>query len=441
MSGKSTRNASTDRPSRTDWAQFHAADDRTIDYSDIPATSPEFWARARLRLPPRKIPVSIRLDEDVIGWFREQGSRYQTRMNAVLRAYVESQTSGSRSRAQALARYQEEWLEKVKAAEEKCAQLEQLRHEGDPEFFRRVRRQIEAYDGSRALKLPVLFFLLVRRDLSALERIDAVLKHLKKRNRKRDLPNVLDRLHREDEYRHAAGAIFEIDILARLLEATSAESVALYPKIGTTRKAEASLRIGEKTVYLEATLLSQTSSQERIQDIGFTSSLGSPTPAHLELDALDIFGVQDGVVTGVGDPYGDGLRVVGKLNDKRKQLHPRAPNVICLGLSDLMPDITSVEWGAGDVFSGSSSMARALLERATEATTSETLQRLIREARPEPRLTGVLVFQVEGSHVSPLRAMRNPHPEASAAVEDEDWNELLKLFDFPSGKPRGRVRS
>ncbi|MGH7266210.1 MAG: BrnA antitoxin family protein, partial [Candidatus Rokuibacteriota bacterium] len=42
-------------------------------------TSSDFWTRARLRLPPRKIPVSIRLDEDVISWFRERGGRYQTR--------------------------------------------------------------------------------------------------------------------------------------------------------------------------------------------------------------------------------------------------------------------------------------------------------------------------------------------------------------------------
>ena len=89
MSDRSTRNASGERRSGTDWARLRSSDDRSIDYTDIPKTTPGFWQRARLRLPARKIPVSIRLDEDVIAWFRERGGRYQTRMNAVLRAYMD----------------------------------------------------------------------------------------------------------------------------------------------------------------------------------------------------------------------------------------------------------------------------------------------------------------------------------------------------------------
>jgi uncharacterized protein (DUF4415 family) len=43
-------------------------------------------------VPPLKKPVSIRLDADIIDFFKAQGAGYQTRINAVLRHYVEHQT-------------------------------------------------------------------------------------------------------------------------------------------------------------------------------------------------------------------------------------------------------------------------------------------------------------------------------------------------------------
>ena len=41
-------------------------------------------------VPERKQPVTIRLDADVVDWFKDQGKGYQTRINAVLRAYVDA---------------------------------------------------------------------------------------------------------------------------------------------------------------------------------------------------------------------------------------------------------------------------------------------------------------------------------------------------------------
>jgi uncharacterized protein (DUF4415 family) len=50
------------------------------------------WFRnAKLVIPEPKEAVSIRLDRDVMEWFRRQGKGHQTRINAVLRTYVESQ--------------------------------------------------------------------------------------------------------------------------------------------------------------------------------------------------------------------------------------------------------------------------------------------------------------------------------------------------------------
>ena len=63
--------------------------DSEIDTSDIPELDEDFFARARLVLPTRKQAVSIRLDADVVEWFRHQGRGYQTRINRVLRVFVE----------------------------------------------------------------------------------------------------------------------------------------------------------------------------------------------------------------------------------------------------------------------------------------------------------------------------------------------------------------
>jgi uncharacterized protein (DUF4415 family) len=56
------------------------------------AIEPEFWASARVVMPPPgKASVHLRLDADVLEWFREQGKGHLSRMNAVLRSFMESQ--------------------------------------------------------------------------------------------------------------------------------------------------------------------------------------------------------------------------------------------------------------------------------------------------------------------------------------------------------------
>jgi uncharacterized protein (DUF4415 family) len=57
------------------------------------------WARVQLIMPPRKVTVTIRLDQDLLDWFRAQGKGYQTRVNAVLRTFYEAKrncTGGGR---------------------------------------------------------------------------------------------------------------------------------------------------------------------------------------------------------------------------------------------------------------------------------------------------------------------------------------------------------
>ena len=52
---------------------------------------PDFWMGARVVMPGGKTSVHLRLDSDVVEWFKANGKGHLTRMNAVLRAYVEAQ--------------------------------------------------------------------------------------------------------------------------------------------------------------------------------------------------------------------------------------------------------------------------------------------------------------------------------------------------------------
>jgi uncharacterized protein (DUF4415 family) len=67
--------------------------ERTIERTSPPelkGLTPEFWSKAALVPPVIKRPISLRVDGDVLDWFKAQGPRYQSRMNAVLRAYMSS---------------------------------------------------------------------------------------------------------------------------------------------------------------------------------------------------------------------------------------------------------------------------------------------------------------------------------------------------------------
>jgi uncharacterized protein (DUF4415 family) len=57
---------------------------------DLPELPDNFWADAVPVIPVAKVPISLRVDPDVLQWFRDEGPRYQSRMNAVLRMYMQS---------------------------------------------------------------------------------------------------------------------------------------------------------------------------------------------------------------------------------------------------------------------------------------------------------------------------------------------------------------
>jgi len=59
-----------------------------VDFADIPELDEVFFRAAQWR-PPVKQPVTIRIDSDVLEWFRSRGKGYQTQINRLLRRYME----------------------------------------------------------------------------------------------------------------------------------------------------------------------------------------------------------------------------------------------------------------------------------------------------------------------------------------------------------------
>jgi uncharacterized protein (DUF4415 family) len=82
------------RKSQTDWARIDSMKEKDIDFSDIPPMTDEMWARGIVRKGLKPIPqkqqLTLRIDQDVVEFFKEQGRGYQTKINQLLRAYMEA---------------------------------------------------------------------------------------------------------------------------------------------------------------------------------------------------------------------------------------------------------------------------------------------------------------------------------------------------------------
>jgi uncharacterized protein (DUF4415 family) len=84
------------KPGRTNWERLDALTDEDIeraiaeDPDSAPPLDADWFRHAELVIPAAKVATSIRVDGDVMDWFRTQGRGWQTRMNAVLRAYAKA---------------------------------------------------------------------------------------------------------------------------------------------------------------------------------------------------------------------------------------------------------------------------------------------------------------------------------------------------------------
>lgn len=94
MKEKHIGKVSAKRPT-TDWKRLRSASPKAIRSGldadpDVRPTDTDFWKSAKVILPRAKQTVTIRLDADLLSWFRRQKG-YQTRINAVLRTYMDAQ--------------------------------------------------------------------------------------------------------------------------------------------------------------------------------------------------------------------------------------------------------------------------------------------------------------------------------------------------------------
>src|SRR5215475_4890807 len=91
-----TRKWGDRRKGKTDWARVDALTDE--DIAKAVANDPDAapidldWSDAVLVIPPKKKAISIRVDEDVLDFFKREGEGYQRRMNAVLRSYMQQKS-------------------------------------------------------------------------------------------------------------------------------------------------------------------------------------------------------------------------------------------------------------------------------------------------------------------------------------------------------------
>ena len=82
---------------KTDWERLRTMSDKGVRRAikadpEARPTDVDFWKQAKVVIPRPKQTVTIRLDADLLDWLRRQKG-YQTRINAVLRSYMEAQKS------------------------------------------------------------------------------------------------------------------------------------------------------------------------------------------------------------------------------------------------------------------------------------------------------------------------------------------------------------
>ena len=95
---------------KTDWKRLAALTDREIeeaiasDPDAAPLLDEEWFRTAKLVMPERKVPVSMRIDREVLDWFKRAGRGYLSRMHAVLRAYVSAHSQARPRKASAVSK-------------------------------------------------------------------------------------------------------------------------------------------------------------------------------------------------------------------------------------------------------------------------------------------------------------------------------------------------
>jgi uncharacterized protein (DUF4415 family) len=92
------KTSKVNRGAITDWNKLRHISNAEIRRGiasdpEVRATDEEFWKDAKVVWPTRKTVVTMRLDADLLAWFRQERG-YQTRINAILRAYMKAHALG-----------------------------------------------------------------------------------------------------------------------------------------------------------------------------------------------------------------------------------------------------------------------------------------------------------------------------------------------------------
>jgi len=79
---------------QTDWERLRREQEAGLEPEVDPDEGEFDWSQAKVVIPPSKQAISVRIDRDVLDFFKFQGRGYQTRINAVLRSYMEAKQEG-----------------------------------------------------------------------------------------------------------------------------------------------------------------------------------------------------------------------------------------------------------------------------------------------------------------------------------------------------------
>ena len=93
MNEVNLNSGSPNNSSGTDWDWLANTDDDEIDYSEIPPLEEAFFRNAQLRLRSGDKTFTVRVDADVLAWFKAQQSGFEQSINAALRSYADAHRS------------------------------------------------------------------------------------------------------------------------------------------------------------------------------------------------------------------------------------------------------------------------------------------------------------------------------------------------------------
>lgn len=78
------------KSSKTDWEALEAMGDAEINYSDIPPLTDEFFQRAKVWRPQPQVTVAMKIDADILEWFKSENEDWEAQIQTALRLYVET---------------------------------------------------------------------------------------------------------------------------------------------------------------------------------------------------------------------------------------------------------------------------------------------------------------------------------------------------------------